>query len=152
MNNDIQRNILIKRKFIYSLSKEQKELINLINEFRVKNSLEQLKFKEDEEINDFIKVENRKNLYIIGNIFELDKNKYLFIFPIHEFKKKYLNNNNDILNILRNKFINEILIVERFNNEYILVYQTTRNNMNENLDTGVRIYKNTERNNLFNHN
>ena len=133
-NKKKQRNILMKNNYIYSLSEEQKLLINLINEFRDNNGFKKLNFKEDEEINYFIKIGNRKNLSFFENILKLGENKYLFIYPMNEFKNKFLEKDYNILNILKNEYLNEILIVERLNNEYILVFESVKSDIDNNIN------------------
>ena len=124
----------MKNNYIYSLSEEQKLLINLINEFRDNNGFKKLNFKEDEEINYFIKIGNRKNLSFFENILKLDENKYLFIYPMNEFKNKFLEKDYNILNVLKNEYLNEILIVERLNNEYILVFESVKSDIDNNIN------------------
>ena len=146
-NIEEQRKIIKDCCFNYSLSQQQKELINLINNFREKNNCDLLKYNEDENINDYFKEVKPKRLYNYETIISLDTNKFLFTFPINEFKNHFLKNDKDILNILKNSSLNQILILEKGNKEYILVYHSKQNNTEPILYVGIRVNKNPETSN-----
>ena len=146
-NIEEQRKIIKDCCFNYSLSQQQKELINLINNFREKNNCDLLKYNEDENINDYFKEVKPKRLYNYETIISLDTNKSLFTFPINEFKNHFLKNDKDILNILKNGLLNQILILEKGNKEYILVYHSKQNNTEPILYVGIRVNENPETSN-----
>ena len=137
--------------FKYSLSQQQKELINLINNFREKNNCGLLEYNEEEDLNDYFKIVKRQRLYNNENIISINKNKFLFIYPINEFKKEFLKKDKVILNLLKNRLLNKIFILEKQKNEYILVYHSKINNNEPKLYVGIRINENSENtNNLLN--
>ena len=117
-----QKEILINSKFTYTLSEEQKELIESINEFRLNNNLEPFRYNTEEDLDDYFVIINTKKFPIFKNIFEIDGNKYLFIYPINEFKNNFENNDINILNILKTPTLNQILIIENKGNQHIFVY------------------------------
>ena len=141
-----QKEILINSKFTYTLSEEQKELIESINEFRLNNNLEPFRYNTEEDLDDYFVIINTKKFPIFKNIFEIDRNKYLFIYPINEFKNNFENNDINILNILKIQTLNQILIFENQGNQHILVYNScqicrSRTNLNNN----INITRETER-------
>ena len=117
-----QRDILKNINFKYTLSEEQKELIESINEFRLNNNLEPFRYNTIEDLDDYFVIINTKKFPIFKNIFEIDRNKYLFIYPINEFKNNFENNDINILNILKTPTLNQILIIENKGNQHIFVY------------------------------
>ena len=133
--------------FKYSLSQEQKELINLINNFREKNNCNLLEYNEDEDLNDYFKIVKRQRLYNNENIISINKNKFLFIYPINEFKNQFLKKDKVILNLLKNGLLNKIFILEKQKNEYILVYHSKMNSNEPKLYVGICINENHENSN-----
>ena len=77
--------------------------------------------------------------YSFGNIFKLSKNKYLFIYPIGEFKNRLINKDENINNILLYDSLNYIMIMEKENKEYILIYRSLYYFENNNFDISVEI-------------
>ena len=121
-------------------------MIESINEFRLNNNLEPFKYKNNEDLDDYFMITNTKKFPISKNIVEIDENKYLFIYPINEFKNNFENNDINILNILKFQTLNQILIFENQGNQHILVYNScqicrSRTNLNNN----INITRETER-------
>lgn len=112
-------------KFLFNHSKEQMNLIELINKFRTDNNIGELTVYEfNNLLPDFIINEpSELILFQYKSIFKLSKNKYLFIYPTGEFANKFKRNNPDILDILLNENLNRIIIIKKGYNEYILIYQ-----------------------------
>ena len=141
-----QRDILKNINFKYTLSEEQKELIESINEFRLNNNLEPFKYKNNEDLDDYFMITNAKKFPIFKNIIEIDENKYLFIYPINEFKNNFENNDINILNLLKIQTLNQILIFENQGNQHILVYNSCQiSRSRTNLNNNINITRETER-------
>ena len=96
--------------FKYSLNDENVELIRLINEFREQNNLKRLIFNKLQNLQDFFKDR------------DLFKEKFLFEYPIGEFKKLFEEKKENIIEILIKENLNNILILEKENKEYIFIY------------------------------
>ena len=141
-----QREILLNSKFKYTLSEELIELIKLINEFRINNNLEILKYKYNEDLDDYFVITNTKKFPKFKNIIEIDENKYLFIYPIYMFESNFANDDLNILNILKIQNLNRILIFETQRNQHILVYDSRKIYGNKiNLNNDINIARETER-------
>ena len=97
--------------FKYTLNDENIELIYLINELRVNNNLNKLICNKNENLNDFFREKNSKYY-----------RKYLFNYSLGEFKTKLLTKDEKITNILLDKQLKYIMILEKEKNEYILIY------------------------------
>ena len=108
----------------YIYSEKEKNLINLINEFREKNNLPKF------TVNSSIKLPN----YVINepselminpeqNLFEKKNKKYLFRYPVGEFEQKFKNKEPNIISVLLNENLNHINIIIKDNIEYIHIYQ-----------------------------
>ena len=96
--------------FKYSLNDENVELIRLINEFREQNNLKRLIFNKLQNLNDFFK----------GR--DLFKEKFLFEYPIGEFKNLFEERKENVIEILIKENLYNILILEKENKEYIFIY------------------------------
>ena len=94
----------------YILNDEQIELINLINKLRNKKNLGNLLYNKNERLYDYYNFQK-------SNI-----QKTLLIYQVGEVKKKILQKDNYILEILTNKYMKYIMILEKENNEYIFIY------------------------------
>ena len=113
--------------FEYSLDNEQIQLIELINEFRKKFKIGKLGYTKNEKLKDFLSATGHTihtNFNAFRNLFELSKNRYLFIYPIVEFKEHFIKKDENINQILLKDYLNYILIMESKNKEYILIYQS----------------------------
>ena len=121
-------------------------MIKSINEFRINNNLEILKYKYNEDLNDYFVITNTKKFPKFKNIIEIDENKYLFIYPIYMFESNFANDDLNILNILKIQNLNRILIFETQRNQHILVYDS-RNifRTKVNLHNNINIARETER-------
>ena len=94
----------------YTLTNENINLINLIDEFRIKNGLNKLIYNKIEDIKDFFELKNSNN------------EKYLFIYHSGEFKNRLVKNDENITKILLIKSLKFIIILEKENNEYVFIY------------------------------
>ena len=155
-----QREILMNSRFGYSISKEQEELIGLINEFRANNCLKNLFSNRFEYLNDYFKITNTNKFINLKNIIEIDENIYLFIYPIAKFKNDFKNNDKNILDILKIPFLEQILIFENERNQHILVYDYNQiykrkinlhyyNNINRRTERSSDILNINTKNNFF---
>ena len=94
----------------YSLSNENIQLINSINELREKNNMNLLIYNKLENLNTFFQEEKSRN------------EKHTFIYPKGKFKNKINKNNEDIIKILLKESFRYIIILEKELNEYIFLY------------------------------
>lgn len=112
----------------YFLTKEQIDLINLINEYRIKYNLEKLLFDKNNRIPDFIiKKPSEVMLNPAQNIFQLSQKEYLFRYPIGNFKIQFQNKENNMIRILSNNDINFIKIIGQKEYEYIYLCELSYN-------------------------
>ena len=111
------------KEFSYRHSIKHIELIDLINKFRKKNNIPQLKYNLESKIPDFIiKEQYEMKIFKYKHFFQLSNKKYLFKYPINEFKKKF-ENKEQIVNILLLENLNQIMIIEKDDFEYVLIYK-----------------------------
>ena len=66
-------------------------------------------------------------LFNYKSIFKISKLEYLLVNPMNEFKKKFENKNNDLINILLNEDLNKIQIYIQDNNIFIYLYKNIGN-------------------------
>ena len=102
----------------YTLNDKNIELINLINELRHENNLSQLIYNKVQNLIDYFKV----------NQSSCEKN--LLINLKGEFKDKILSKDDDIIKKVLQKNFKYIMILEKDENEYILIYSFYNNNSN----------------------
>ena len=118
------------KRFIYSIEKDKMEIIKLINKKREEYNIDKLKYNFNENLYDYFLFDKHKKFFKFKNINKLDNKNYLFIYPKGEFKKILINNNRNIIKIILIDYLNYILILEKGNNEYILIYQKKDNPSN----------------------
>jgi hypothetical protein len=118
---------LLKNNLYYTISPKQANLINIINNFRKKNNINQLKSNSAVKlIYYFDKIEH---FFSLGNLFQFNNYKtYLFVYPIGEFEYKLRNNDDVIIKILKIKSLNYIIILEKENHKFEEIDMGTRNN------------------------
>ena len=102
----------------YTLNDKNIELINLINELRHENNLSQLIYNKVQNLIDYFKV----------NQSSCEKN--LLINLKGEFKDKILSKDDDIIKKVLQKNLKYIMILEKDENEYILIYSFYNDNSN----------------------
>ena len=107
--------------FKYTLNKEKIELINIINWLREKNKIKKLIYSKRQNLNDFFKEKKSSN------------EKYLFTYPIGEFKNKLLNNDEKINELILKENLKYIIILEKEKNEHILIYSSSKDINNSNI-------------------
>ena len=112
-------------KFQYKQSERHIDLIKLINEYRVKNNLDKLLYNEEEKIPEFL-IKESAEVILFGykNLFILSNRKYLFKYKIDELKKNFIKRDSDILDIILNRNVNKISLIDIDNFEYILIYDS----------------------------
>ena len=123
LSNEEKIDILKKHEYFlkYTLNDNNKELINLINELRKEKNIETLIYTYIQNLNDYFKVEKSEN------------EKYIFVYPKGEFKKKILQRDNNITEILLKKELNCIMILEKVKKECIIVYSFDKTKVNLNM-------------------
>ena len=104
--------------FKYTLNDKNIELINLINELRHENNLSKLIYNKVQNLIDYFKV----------NQSSCEKN--LLINLKGEFKDKILSKDDDIIKKVLQKNLKYIMILEKDENEYILIYSFYNDNSN----------------------
>ena len=110
------------QKMKISISEEQIELINYINNIRLNGNKSKLEYNEENELYEFfLKEPSEFYFFPYKKIVMINKNKYLIKSKKDEFKEE-LNNNNDIMKVLLMEDLNRISIVEKENIIYILIY------------------------------
>ena len=102
----------------YTLNDKNIELINLINELRHENNLSKLIYNKVQNLIDYFKV----------NQSSCEKN--LLINLKGEFKDKIISKDDDIIKKVLQKNLKYIMILEKDENEYILIYSFYNNNSN----------------------
>ena len=102
----------------YTLNDKNIELINLINELRHENNLSKLIYNKVQNLIDYFKV----------NQSSCEKN--LLINLKGEFKDKILSKDDDIIKKVLQKNLKYIMILEKDENEYILIYSFYNDNSN----------------------
>ena len=134
----------------YSENKRYFEMIqSTINEYRIENQLDVLKFVE--KLPKFIIKGNLLVKFTLNNIIKIGYKKYLFKYPSGEFLEQLNAKNKKILGILSLDYLNSIKIVKIDKIEYILVYD----DRNDKIDRNITVnYDNsiTEREDLNNQN
>ena len=102
----------------YTLNDKNIELINLINKLRHENNLSKLIYNKVQNLIDYFKV----------NQSSCEKN--LLINLKGEFKDKILSKDDDIIKKVLQKNLKYIMILEKDENEYILIYSFYNDNSN----------------------
>lgn len=111
------------KKFLYSLNEDKIQLIELINKIREENNIEKLRYRKMEFLNDYFLIEKNKKLLSFKNSIMLDKKFFVFRYPIGKFKEKLINNDKTIMKVILFDYLEYILILEREDKEYILIYE-----------------------------
>ena len=97
--------------------KKDYNLVDFINDFRIKNKLNELKI--DYKIPNFILHDSTSILLSSLNIFKLSNNKYIFRFNNYDFDVDSFLENTNISNILLNENLNRINIIQQDKIKYI---------------------------------
>ena len=115
------------RNYKYKLNNNQINLIKKINEIRKNNNIPLLKYDENERIPHCIINEVTEVIfYNEKNNFKLKNFLYLFRYKKNEFINFI--KNDEILSVITNDLFNKIKIIEQNDTEYILIYNTSKNN------------------------
>lgn len=102
-------------------SQNDLELINHINDYRLKKNLNEL--IKDENIPNFIIKGSTEIFLSSNNIIKLSNIKYVLRFNNNNIYFETLQNNEDIMDIINNPFFNKINIVQQSENKYITIYE-----------------------------
>ena len=118
-------------KYEYELNVNQIILIHKINDIRRQNNVPELKYFKHEKLPSYlINPKPQLIFYQKQNIYKISNDLYIFKYPKNELQ--ILLNNKEIINIIKNDFLNEINVIEQYNNEIISIYNNrTINNINK---------------------
>ena len=118
-------------KYEYELNDNQINLIHKINDIRRQNNVPELKYFKHEKLPCYlINPKPQLIFYQKQNIYKISNDLYIFKYPKNELQ--ILLNNKEIINIIKNDFLNEINVIEQYNNEIISIYNNrTINNINK---------------------
>ena len=120
--------------FVYDIKKDQNELIDLMNSYRRRFGLKTYFFNKIPNIPlDMLKIPSEAIFFEYKNIFKIGDNEYILKYPVGEFKKILIQENNEIMNIISKDNLNTIHIINREpENEYIYLWESNGDNYMDN--------------------
>jgi len=125
-NDEEKRLYITTNKNNYKIKFSNYNILELINEFRKKNNIDEL-ILDEAESDPFSNLIINKNAEIIlfkyKTIYKLSKREYLLVNEVNEFEKNFKNKNKDLINILLNEDLNKIQIFKKDNNEIIYIFK-----------------------------
>ena len=117
------------KRYVYELNENLINIINKINDIRKNNNIPELKFDKKEIIPHFmINPKLQLVFHPNENIYKISGNSYIFKYDKDEFQN--LLNNNEIINIIKIDYLNEINIVEQNDTEFIFIFNNRPENEN----------------------
>ena len=118
-------------KYEYELNDNQINLIHKINDIRKQNNIPELEYFKREKVPCYlINPKPQLIFYQKQNIYKISNDLYIFKYPKNELQ--ILLNNKEIINIIKIDYLNEINVIEQYNNEIISIYNNrTINNINK---------------------
>ena len=128
---EIEKNkFIFKKEYInfyeYQLNENQIKLIDKINNIRKINNIPKLKYNEINKLPNFV-INEKTELFFFPykNLYEYESsNLYIFKYPKNTFNNFI--NNEEVLSIITNIFLDQINIVEKDNIEYIYIYNKNK--------------------------
>ena len=116
-----------KNEYKIILNEKKKDLINLINNIRKKNNINELIANETLSFQNYI-IDNYSEhiIYKDENNFKLSKEYYLFKYPLNKFKIKINDMDKKVMDVILNDYFNNIFIITKENNEYIFLFYNER--------------------------
>jgi hypothetical protein len=112
------------------------KLVDFINDFRIKNKLNELKI--DYKLPNFILNDSTAILLSSLIFIKLSNNAYVFRFKEYDFDIYTFMENKNISNILLNKNLNRINIIQQGKIKYILIYGYFESNKDINIEIEVK--------------
>ena len=112
-------------KFRYYKSAQQYDLINLINSYRIKFGINKYDPHDLSKIpQDMLNLPSEAIFFDYKNIFFVGHNKYIIKYPVGEFRRKLIQENDVIMKIISKEYLNRINIINREpENEYIYLWE-----------------------------
>ena len=130
MNEYEKKKYILDNKNNYTI-KNQKDLINEINELRKENNIEDLNWDKKIYFEDLIMDKySEPFLNDYENIFKLSNKKYLLKYPFDEFQTRFNNREKNLIDILLNDNLNKIIIIEKNSIIFIFIYGINYDNNN----------------------
>ena len=128
---EIEKNkFIFKKEYInfyeYQLNENQIKLIDKINNIRKINNIPKLKYNEINKLPNFV-INEKTELFFFPykNLYEYEASSlYIFKYPKNTFNNFI--NNEEVLSIITNIFLDQINIVEKDNIEYIYIYNKNK--------------------------
>lgn len=110
-------------KYKFQITDNQAFLLFSINQLRYKNNIDRFKFETSVKIR-FILLNEISELKFLKykHIFKIFGENYLFIYNLNEFKKKLIQKEAYIRNVVLNEQLTNIIIFEQENLQYIFIY------------------------------
>ena len=126
----IKFNLASLNHYYYTLNNKQLYLIKLINKKRTKNRLTNLKYKKNQNLGEAFFI--IKRFFSIGTIFKINHKDYLLVYPMEELINIKLEKDKEINDILLLTYINYIIILEKEDKQYILLFENKEEDIKEN--------------------
>ena len=131
MNKNERKKFVLQnlKNYENKITDKQKELIDLINNLRRENDINDLENNDKKTIPEFIFKKPAEVLLMPSKkIFKLSNKKYIFKYPLNELEKVVIDKNKEILNILLKDNLNHIQIVNQNDIEYIMIFESKSSN------------------------
>ena len=113
----------IKNECVLERTKKGRKLFSLINKFRINNNIDKLSYEEMNFEGLIIDKYSEPIFYKNENIFKFANGNYLLKYCLNEFETRFNNKEKNIIDILLNVSLKKIIILEKYNYEYIYIFK-----------------------------